>query len=329
MPGIFISYRRKESAGVSGRMFDRLSQHFGAGTVFMDIDSIPIGQDYREHIDATLAHCDLVLAVVGPQWAGPREGGRRRIDDPTDLVRLELEGGLRRKIPVVPVLIENAAMPAPEELPEALRSFAYRNAAEVDSGKDFHVHMDRLIRAIEKVVARQPAAAAEPPSPSVSPPPPQEAEAPRSAPPPRPGERAPAGLAFSTLARWYGLALGVGLVGLAAASASGGVSLSDETGLIYLGILAVIMVLVAAQLGLDRRRRPGAAGLAPLARSTIVVLVLSLAFFALSLTLEGAAGGNDENKTLVEGTAWAGLALLVAGLVGIAAQFLRPARRSR
>ncbi|HKY95806.1 MAG TPA: toll/interleukin-1 receptor domain-containing protein, partial [Kiloniellales bacterium] len=130
MTGIFISYRRDDSAAITGRIFDRLSAHFGAGQVFMDIDSIPIGQDFREHIGETLARCQVMLAVVGPDWTGPAPAEqRRRIDDPADLVRLELEGGLARKIPVVPVLVEGASTPSPLELPESLRGFSYRNAA--------------------------------------------------------------------------------------------------------------------------------------------------------------------------------------------------------
>ena len=89
MPRIFLSYRRQDSAGAAGRIYDRLRAHFGNDAVFMDIDSIPFGEDFREHIDAAVGQCDLVLAVIGPRWSGKTDTSRR-IDDPRDFVRIEI-----------------------------------------------------------------------------------------------------------------------------------------------------------------------------------------------------------------------------------------------
>ena len=154
MATILISYRRSDSKGISGRIFDKLSEHFGADSVFMDVDNIPFGIDFREHIADILARSDILLAIVGPDWPGRREDGTRRIDDEADLVRVEVESALQRGIPVIPVLVDRAPMPPVSDLPESLRSFAFRNAAEIDTGRDFHAHMDRLIRSMEQLIGR-------------------------------------------------------------------------------------------------------------------------------------------------------------------------------
>jgi hypothetical protein len=83
MAKIFLSYRRQDSAGVAGRIYDRLRAHFGDGAVFMDIDSIPFGEDFRTHIDSAVGRCDLFLAVIGPKWAGEADA-HQRIDNPKD-----------------------------------------------------------------------------------------------------------------------------------------------------------------------------------------------------------------------------------------------------
>jgi len=154
MATILISYRRSDSKGISGRIFDKLSEHFGAESLFMDVDNIPFGIDFREHIADILARSDILIAVVGPDWAGRKEDGTRRIDDEADLVRVEVEAALQRGIPVIPVLVDGAPMPPPSDLPESLKSFAFRNAAEIDTGRDFHAHMDRLIRSMEQLIGK-------------------------------------------------------------------------------------------------------------------------------------------------------------------------------
>jgi sulfatase modifying factor 1 len=153
MAKVFLSYRRQDTPGISGRIFDRLRGHFGDGFVFMDVDSIPPGVDFRKYIAAAVQQCDVVVAVIGRNWAG-NEGTSRRLDDPRDFVRIELEAALKRDLPVIPILIDRAPMPAPQELPPSLASLAFRNALVVDQGQDFHPHVDRLIKGIERLKAK-------------------------------------------------------------------------------------------------------------------------------------------------------------------------------
>jgi TIR domain len=152
MPRITISYRRADSDAIAGRIRDRLATQFGEDCVFMDIDSIPVGIDFRDQIKNELLKNDMLLVVIGTRWRGPSKGGRARIYDENDPVRVEVETALQRSIPVVPVLVGGATMPKPDELPESLNKFSFHNAAVVDAGQDFHQHMDRLIRSLERVL---------------------------------------------------------------------------------------------------------------------------------------------------------------------------------
>lgn len=149
VPGsVFISYRRDDSADITGRIYDRLIEHFSRDIVFKDVDSIPLGIDFRQHLEKVLSQCRVLIAVVGDEWMGS-EQGKRRIDDPRDHVRLELELALNRNIPVIPVLVRKATIPAEEALPSSLRSLAYRNGIQVRTDPDFHADVDRLIKGIE------------------------------------------------------------------------------------------------------------------------------------------------------------------------------------
>jgi len=125
-PAIFIAYRRDDSIDVTGRIYDRLCQHFGKQNVFKDVDSIPLGVDFRKHLGDSVGQCDVLLTVIGRHWlAGDR--GHRRLDDVHDFVRIEMEAALKRDIPLVPVLVQGSSMPSPEDLPEILQSLVYRN----------------------------------------------------------------------------------------------------------------------------------------------------------------------------------------------------------
>lgn len=152
-PRITMSYRRGDSGIITGRIFDRLANHYGKGAVFRDIDNIPAGVDFREHIDETLDQTDVVLAIVGPRWVGSHSG-RDRISEPSDPVRVEVETALQKKKPLIPVLVLNAHMPTVEHLPSSLHAFAYRNAVTLDAEQDFDVHMGRLIRAIDRIAKK-------------------------------------------------------------------------------------------------------------------------------------------------------------------------------
>lgn len=186
---VIISYRREDTGAITGRICDRLRARFGAEKVYMDIDSNPIGVDYRAHIDESLKRCDILLAVIGRHWLGTGDFGDRRIDEPTDLVRLEVTTALTRGIRVVPLLVDDTEMPSAEELPEDLRGLKFRQAFRVDSGVDFHHHLDRLCDAIAAAAPRPVAATASPPPlPKPSPARRVEGEAPRdfSSKPPEP-----------------------------------------------------------------------------------------------------------------------------------------------
>jgi TIR domain-containing protein len=162
MPKIAISYRRQDSEAVAGRIRDRLVTHYGDDSVFMDIDSIPFGTDFRDHIKQVLGQTDIVLAIIGPHWAGTRRNRPARIQEPNDPVRIEVERALEHGVPLVPVLVNGAQIPKPSELPESLQDLSYRNAAEVDSGRDFHPHVDRLIRSMDQMLGQRASPAAAP-----------------------------------------------------------------------------------------------------------------------------------------------------------------------
>jgi len=149
---IAISYRRQDSSPVAGRLYDRLQAEFGKGSVFMDFDSIPYGVDFREHIKQTLQRAKVVVAIIGSEWTGGKEPANRRIDDPTDFVRLEVASALESGIPIIPVLINNTPMPDAKNLPQELEGLAFRNGLALDSGIDFHHHADRLIAGIHRVI---------------------------------------------------------------------------------------------------------------------------------------------------------------------------------
>jgi hypothetical protein len=146
---LLISYRRSDSDAIAGRIRDNIAMHFGESSVFMDIDSVPFGTDFRESINAALGRTDMVLAIIGKNWLGTGKDGRPRVWEEGDPVRFEIESTLKLSIPVIPILVQGATMPAADELPPSLRDFSFRNAVTVDSGRDFHPHLDRLIRSME------------------------------------------------------------------------------------------------------------------------------------------------------------------------------------
>jgi hypothetical protein len=122
--------------------------------VFMDIDTIPFGVDFRQHINEAVSQCDALLALIGDQWVGIAPDGKRRLDDPADFVRMEIETALHRGILVVPLLIGRVSMPSTTELPPSLADLAYRNALQVDPGRDFHSHIDRLIQGLDLLLGK-------------------------------------------------------------------------------------------------------------------------------------------------------------------------------
>src|SRR6185295_15747374 len=142
MPGIFISYRRIDTSGWAGHLFAELKKSFGASQVFMDIRSgIPLGTDFQQALIAALEGCEVLLALIGPQWLScTRSDGTRRLDFPDDWVRSEIATALRRNIPVIPILLGGASFPEETDLPENLRELRQRQRAEVtDPRWDFDI----------------------------------------------------------------------------------------------------------------------------------------------------------------------------------------------
>jgi formylglycine-generating enzyme required for sulfatase activity len=130
--GIFISYRRGDSEGQARALSIELANYVGEGSVFMDVDSIALGRDFRQSLHESLESCDAVLALIGPNWLDIRDpAGRRRLDDPDDFVRQEIAAALKRSIPVTPVLLQGASMPAQERLPDDLKDLVFRNGFEL------------------------------------------------------------------------------------------------------------------------------------------------------------------------------------------------------
>lgn len=156
MPKITVSYRRDDSEAITGRIFDRLVAHYGKDAVFRDIDNIPPGVDFRMHIDDALQQTDVLIVVIGRRWIGSARPGSTRIHNEEDPVRIEVETALRRGIAVVPVLVGDTRMPTATQLPASLKEFAFRNAVRVDSGQDFDHHTERLLRALDRTLQREP-----------------------------------------------------------------------------------------------------------------------------------------------------------------------------
>ncbi|MCA1701839.1 MAG: toll/interleukin-1 receptor domain-containing protein [Actinobacteria bacterium] len=156
MGGVFISYRRSDSRGSAGRLYDNLEDRFGCDRVFRDLDALEPGAQYEEAIERFVQSCDAVVAVIGNQWLDARdEQGRRRIDDPADLVRRELEAAIEHEKLVIPVLVEDAAMPRADELPGRLAGLAGRNALPVsDTRWDYDV--GRLVEVLERALGPAP-----------------------------------------------------------------------------------------------------------------------------------------------------------------------------
>jgi len=153
MPRIFMSYRRSDSISESGRIHDHLEREFSGRNVFKDVDDIQPGFDFRKVLDEEVAKCDVLLAIIGPDWTTAVDGdGQLRLQNPDDFVRLEVESGLKRgnAVLVIPVLIKNATMPTIAQLPESLHELTYRNAVIIRNDPDFNRDMRRLIDYIHR-----------------------------------------------------------------------------------------------------------------------------------------------------------------------------------
>jgi hypothetical protein len=150
---IFISYRREETAYAAGWLFAQLADHFGDGQVFKDVDSIQLGDDFVEVITRAVGSCDVLLALIGDEWLTVTdEHGRRRLDDPDDFVRLEIEAALTRNVRVIPILVEGARMPRADELPDSLVRLVRRHALDLSPAR-FDFDTGRLLKVLDRTLA--------------------------------------------------------------------------------------------------------------------------------------------------------------------------------
>jgi len=175
MSTVFISYRREITAGEARALFNELLEKLGKNSVFMDVDSIALGRDFRSALQRTLESCDLMLVLIGRDWAEVKdEEGRTRLENPGDFVRLEIEAALERDIVVTPILVQGAHMPAPEHLPADIRDLVYRNGFELSHNR-WESDVAEMIRRLDLDVSKasrqveQSAAAAAAPNASIAP----------------------------------------------------------------------------------------------------------------------------------------------------------------
>lgn len=148
MSGIFISYRRQDSQMAAGRLADGLERHFGKAQIFRDVETIQPGVDFVDAIESALSSCSVVLAIIGRRWTGAAEGGKNRLLDPNDWIRLEIAAALKRGIRVIPVLVEGAQPPADADLPDDLKPLARRQAQTL-SDERWEYDVQQLAKVLE------------------------------------------------------------------------------------------------------------------------------------------------------------------------------------
>lgn len=163
MESIFVSYRRSDSQGEAGRLFDDLAKSFGEDKVFMDVAAIEAGRDFRKAIEEGVTKCGVLLVLIGLDWVDAKdEHGVQRLADPSDFVRIETASALKRDIPVIPVLVRGARMPAAEQLPDELRELAYRNCIELTHAR-WKSDVQLLVSALNRLIGEKDAGASVPP----------------------------------------------------------------------------------------------------------------------------------------------------------------------
>jgi beta-lactam-binding protein with PASTA domain len=151
MSKIFLNYRREDSAPDARSLYDHLVMHFGPNSVFIDIDRIDLGADFVESINEKVGLCQVLLVLIGKQWLTSSDSTGRRLDNPNDFVRLEIVAANERRVRIIPVLVEGASMPREDQLPDALRFLARRNATELSYHR-FRDDVNHLIKGIEQII---------------------------------------------------------------------------------------------------------------------------------------------------------------------------------
>lgn len=149
---IFISYRREDTSGESGRLKDKLEQVFGVENIFYDVETLEAGLNFDESISKALAESKVLLAMIGPHWLKVTDGeGKPRIQKTNDWVRKEIGLALHKNIRVIPILVNGAQMPDSESLPEDLRELSLKHAQEISSSR-WNYDVGELIKVLEKIV---------------------------------------------------------------------------------------------------------------------------------------------------------------------------------
>lgn len=143
---IFLSYRRTDSPQAC-RVYDWLAQRFGEDAVFMDVSSIPFAINYLDYIKQSIAESKIMIALIGAGWLA-------RVQEADDPVRTEIELALANQVPILPVMIGNTPVPAPDDLPESIAALAYQNVTWVGVSQDFHTHMQMLLPKIEAILGK-------------------------------------------------------------------------------------------------------------------------------------------------------------------------------
>jgi TIR domain len=152
MAAIFLSYRQSDSPEAVASLQDRLAQRLFGARIFRDADDLPLGVSVPTHLRQEIGDADVVLVAIGPNWTTARdEQGRRQLEDPNDVVRIAVETALRSDVPVVPVLVAGASMPAAGDLPASMRPLTTRRGMALRPGVDFRSDVDLLVTGIEKL----------------------------------------------------------------------------------------------------------------------------------------------------------------------------------
>lgn len=164
MSAIFISYRREDSEDATRALYESLLPLFGKDRLFMDVEAIALGSDFRQAVEGSLTSCGVLLAVIGPGWLDAKNpsdtSGKRRLDNPDDYVRQEIATALKKggSLPVIPVLVRGAAMPLADQLPDDLKDLAFRNALAL-SHLDWDGNVEKLVDAVRPHVGEPPSRA--------------------------------------------------------------------------------------------------------------------------------------------------------------------------
>jgi hypothetical protein len=153
---IFVSYRRQDASGEAGRLVDHLQEVFGEDSVFLDVETIEAGLDFIQAIEKALSSCSILIAMIGPHWASMKDPqGNLRLFNKDDFIRIEISAALKRDIRVIPVLVNGAMMPNPEDLPEDLQGLTRRHAQELSSSR-WKYDSDQLTSVLSKIIEPKP-----------------------------------------------------------------------------------------------------------------------------------------------------------------------------